>query len=36
MKGLGFGYYWPQISALAIYTLAVYGVAWLLLRKRIG
>jgi ABC-2 type transport system permease protein len=36
LKGLGFAYYWQQISALAVYTLAVYGVAGLLLRKRIG
>jgi ABC-2 type transport system permease protein len=36
LKGFGFGYYWPQLSALAVYTLVVYGLAWLFLRKRIG
>jgi ABC-type multidrug transport system permease subunit len=36
LKGLGFGYYWPQLGALALYTLVVYALAWLSLRKRIG
>ncbi len=36
LKGLGFAYYWPQLGALAVYTLAVYALAWLCLRKRIG
>jgi len=36
LKGFGFGYYWPQLGALAAYTLAVYSLAWLFLRKRIG
>jgi len=36
MKGLGFAFYWPQIVALAVYTTAVYALALLLLRKRIG
>lgn len=36
LKGFGFGYYWPQLGALAIYTLVVYTAAWLFLRKRIG
>jgi ABC-type multidrug transport system permease subunit len=36
LKGLGFGYYWPQLGALTLYTLVVYALAWLSLRKRIG
>lgn len=36
LKGLGFGYYWPQLGALALYTLVVYALAWLSLKKRIG
>jgi len=36
LKGFGFGYYWPQLGALAVYTLVVYTAAWLFLRKRIG
>ena len=36
LKGFGFGYYWPQLGALAVYTLVVYSAAWLFLRKRIG
>jgi ABC-2 type transport system permease protein len=36
LKGFGFGYYWPQLGALALYTLVVYTAAWLFLRKRIG
>jgi ABC-type multidrug transport system permease subunit len=36
LKGFGFGYYWPQLGALALYTLVVYFLAWRSLRKRIG
>jgi ABC-2 type transport system permease protein len=36
LKGFGFGYYWPQLGALALYTLVLYTAAWLALRKRIG
>jgi ABC-2 type transport system permease protein len=36
LKGFGFGYYWPQLGALALYTLVLYSAAWLALRKRIG
>ena len=36
LKGFGFGYYWPQLGALAVYPLVVYTAAWLFLRKRIG
>jgi len=36
LKGFGFGYYWLQLGALAMYTLVVYTAAWLFLRKRIG
>jgi len=36
LKGFGFGYYWPQLGALALYTLVLYSLAWLLLKKRIG
>lgn len=36
LKGFGFGYYWPQLGALALYTLVVYTLAWLFLKKRIG
>jgi ABC-type multidrug transport system permease subunit len=36
LKGFGFGYYWPQLGALALYTLVVYFLAWLFLKKRIG
>jgi len=36
LKGFGFGYYWPQLGALALYTLVVYTAAWLFLKKRIG
>jgi ABC-type multidrug transport system permease subunit len=36
LKGFGFGYYWPQLGALALYTLVLYAAAWLALRKRIG
>lgn len=36
MKGLGLDFYWPQLLALAVYTLVLYSLCWLLLRKRIG
>ena len=36
LKGFGFGYYWPQLGALALYTLVLYSLAWLFLKKRIG
>ena len=36
MKGLGLGFYWPQLAALAVYTLVVYGLCWVFLKKRIG
>ncbi len=36
LKGLGFAYYWPQLGALAVYTLVIYALAWGALRKRIG
>ncbi len=36
LKGFGFGYYWPQLGALALYTLVIYTLAWLFLKKRIG
>ncbi len=36
LKGFGFGYYWPQLGALALYTTVVYTLAWLFLKKRIG
>lgn len=36
LKGLGFSYYWPQLGALALYTLVIYSLAWLFLKKRIG
>lgn len=36
LKGFGFGYYWPQLGALALYTLVFYSLAWLFLKKRIG
>ena len=36
LKGFGFDYYWPQLGALALYTLVVYFLAWLFLKKRIG
>jgi ABC-type multidrug transport system permease subunit len=36
LKGFGFDYYWPQLGALAVYTLVIYTAAWLFLRKRIG
>jgi ABC-type multidrug transport system permease subunit len=36
MKGLGLGFYWQHLTALAVYTVVVYALCWLLLRKRIG
>jgi ABC-2 type transport system permease protein len=36
LKGFGIGYYWPQLAALAFYTLVIYAAAWLFLKKRIG
>jgi ABC-2 type transport system permease protein len=36
LKGLGFAAYWPNLLALAGYTVALYGCAWLCLQKRIG
>ena len=36
LKGFGFDYYWPQLGALALYTLVLYSLAWLFLKKRIG
>ena len=36
LKGLGIDFYWPQLAALAVYTLVVYGLCWAFLRKRIG
>jgi ABC-2 type transport system permease protein len=36
LKGFGFDYYWPQLGALALYTLVLYSLTWLFLKKRIG
>jgi len=36
LKGLGFGFYRPQFLSLAVYTVVVYCLAWLLLKKRIA
>lgn len=36
LKGLGFGFYRPQFLSLAVYTIVVYCMAWLLLKKRIA
>lgn len=36
LKDLGLGFYWPQLAALAAYALVVYGLCWLLLKKKIG
>ncbi|MEW6133419.1 MAG: ABC transporter permease [Pseudomonadota bacterium] len=36
LKGLGFDFFWSDLLALAAYTVVVYGLAWLFLRKRIG
>jgi len=35
LKGLGLGFFWPNLLALTIYTLVVYTLAWSLLIKRI-
>jgi ABC-2 type transport system permease protein len=35
LKGLGLGFFWPNLLALTIYTLVVYSLAWSLLTKRI-
>jgi len=36
LKGLGFAFYWPNLLALTVYSLLLYGLAWLFLKKRIG
>ncbi len=36
LKGLGVDFYWPSLAALAVYAAVAYGLALLLLRKRIG
>jgi ABC-2 type transport system permease protein len=36
LKGLGFAFYWPNFLALTIYSVLLYGLAWLFLKKRIG
>lgn len=36
LKGLGLDFYWPQLGALAVYTVIVYGLCWMFLKKRIG
>jgi ABC-type multidrug transport system permease subunit len=36
LKGLGLAFYWPQLAALAVYTVVVYALCWLFLKKRIG
>ena len=36
LKGLGFDYFWPNLLALGIYTVVLYGLSWLFLKKRIG
>ncbi len=36
LKGLGFDFFWPDLLALGIYTLVLYGLSWLFLKKRIG
>jgi ABC-type multidrug transport system permease subunit len=36
LKGLGLAFYWPHLTALAVYTAVVYGLCWAFLRKRIG
>ena len=35
LKGLGLGFFWPNLLALTTYTLVVYSLAWLFLNKRI-
>ena len=36
LKGLGLDFYWPQLAALGAYTVVVYGLCWVFLKKRIG
>ena len=36
LKGGGIASYAPSLLAMAVYAIAVYGVAWLALRKRVG
>ncbi len=36
LKGLGFGAYAVDLGVLGGYTILVYGIAWLALRKRLG
>ena len=36
LKGLGLEFYWPQLAALAVYTVVVYALCWAFLKKRIG
>jgi ABC-type multidrug transport system permease subunit len=36
LKGLGLEFYWPSLLALGIYTVVLYFLSWLMLRKRIG
>lgn len=36
LKGLGFQYYWPDLLSLLVYAVAVYSLAWSLLKKRMG
>jgi ABC-2 type transport system permease protein len=36
LKGLGFTFYWPNLLALTVYSILLYGLAWLFLKKRIG
>ncbi|MDX8126901.1 ABC transporter permease [Methylomonas sp. OY6] len=36
LKGLGFAFYWPNLLALTVYSVLLYGLAWMFLNKRIG
>lgn len=36
LKGLGFGVYWRDLAALALFAVGVYTLAWWRLQKRIG
>jgi len=36
LKGGGAAPYAPNVAALAVYAVAVYATAWLVLRKRVG
>lgn len=36
LKGLGFDFFWPDLLALGIYTIVLYSLSWLFLKKRIG